>query len=125
MSVLLFRKKRVNPASFLDAGKGRGHTEGMSVTPLPVHRVQVYEILNITRLESLLTITSEEEGAVRARLRASPPPEASAWDIKHDDVSVTLLGANLSMVSAREFIALYLENMRPRTWKYRVWDLER
>ncbi len=97
----------------------------MSVTPLPVYRVQVYELLNITRLESLLTITNEDEGALRARLRRAPPPEAASWDPRRDDVSVTLLGANLSVDSAREFIGLYLENMRPRTWKYRVWDVGR
>lgn len=94
----------------------------MSVTPPPVRRVHVYELLNISRRESLLAISSDDEEPLRARLRRAPPIEISAWDLLHDQLSVTLMGANLSPVSAREFVALYRENMRPRTWRYRVWE---
>ncbi|MBI3566486.1 MAG: hypothetical protein HY079_14930 [Elusimicrobia bacterium] len=94
----------------------------MSVTPLPVRRVHVYELLNITRRESLLVISSDDEEPLRSRLRRAPPIEIAAWDLLHDDMSATLMGANLAPHSAREFVALYRENMRPRTWRYRVWE---
>lgn len=94
----------------------------MSVTPLPVRRVHVYELLNVTRRESLLAITSDDEAPLRERLSRARPIEASAWDPERDDVSVTLHGANLSPVSAREFADLYRQNMRGRTWRYRVWE---
>ncbi len=93
----------------------------MSVTPLPVRRVHVYELLNVTRRESVLAITSDDEAPLRARLLRARPIEAASWTAD-DDVSVTLHGANLSPVSAREFADLYRQNMRGRTWRYRVWE---
>lgn len=93
----------------------------MPITPLPVRRVQIYELLNITRLTSLLVISAEDEGAVRARLRREPPPELARWDLDRDDVSVQLLSAPLPPDAAQEFVRLYLKNMRANTWRYHVW----
>lgn len=93
----------------------------MPITPLPVRRVQVYELLNITRLASLLAITGDDESALRARLRREPPPELSRWDLDRDDVSVQLLSSPLPPDAAREFVRLYLKTMRANTWHYHVW----
>ena len=37
-----------------------------TLTPVPVRRVAVYELINHHRLESLLVITSDGENALRA-----------------------------------------------------------
>lgn len=84
-------------------------------------RVHVYELLNVSKLESLVAITDEDEPALRARLRGAVPVEISRWDLERDEVSVMLHAANLLPQAAREFAALYVENMRHRSWRYRVW----
>lgn len=93
----------------------------MPITPLPVRRVQVYELLNITRLASLLAITGDDESVLRARLRREPPPELSRWDLDRDDISVQLLSSPLPPDAAQEFVRLYLKTMRANTWHYHVW----
>lgn len=93
----------------------------MPVTPTPVRRVQVFELLNITRLTSLLALVDGTEAELLARLRRAPPPELDGWDLESDDISVQLLSAPLPPSAAREFVDLYMRNMRARTWHYRVW----
>ena len=94
----------------------------MPITPVPsqTKRVHVYELINRTRLESLLVVTSMEEALVMGRLRASPPPEAGFWTIG-DDVGVELLGQHMLEKSAEEFLTGYLDHMQNRTWRFRVW----
>ncbi len=95
------------------------------ITPVPTRRVQVFELLNVTRLESLLVITAEGEAAVHERLRLARPPDLGTWDPAADDLSVQLLTPLLPPEAAEEFVKRYLANMRPRTWRYHVWRPDR
>jgi len=95
----------------------------MTGRPPVALRVQVYELANVGRRESLLAVTAEDEGALRLRLRVAPPPAASHWDASRDDISVLLLGANLSPRAAKEFAGRYHEERRHAAWSCRLWDL--
>lgn len=92
-------------------------------TPLPtrVRRLQVYEVLNASRRESLLALTADELPFFRDRLRREPPPALSRWS-PDDRVTVEPLAARLPEEAAREFIELYLRNMRHRTWVFHLWE---
>lgn len=92
-------------------------------TPVPVRirRLQVYEVLNATRRESLLALSSDELPFFRERLRRDPPPALARWE-PGDQVDVEPLAARLPEDAAREFIELYLRNMRHRTWVFHLWE---
>lgn len=92
-------------------------------TPAPVRirRLQVYEVLNATRRESLLALSSDELPFFRERLRREPPPSVSRWD-PGDQVDVEPLAARLPEEAARQFIELYLHTMRHRTWIFHLWE---
>ena len=92
-----------------------------TLTPVPVRRVAVYELINHRRLESLLVITSDGEDALRARLRRAPPPETVAWNLREDGVSIDLLSTRLPEDSAEEFVKSFMKNMSRRTWRFRIW----
>jgi hypothetical protein len=91
------------------------------ITPLPVRRVAVYELMNITRLESALVITGEDERAMRERLRRHLPPELERWNPGTDDISVQTLSPSLGEDLAEEFVKTYLNNMRLKTWRFHLW----
>ena len=94
----------------------------MAITPVPSQavRVHVYELINRTRLESLLVVTSIESTVLLARLRREPPAEAGSWTLS-DDVGVEILAQHMLSTSAEEFLKQYLEHMQRRTWRFRVW----
>ncbi len=95
----------------------------MAMTPVPsaTRRVHVYELVNRTRLESLLVVT-EQDGAsgVLSRLRRERPAEADRWQLA-DDVDAVVLAQHMRVESADEFLKQYLEHMERRTWRFRVW----
>lgn len=94
----------------------------MAITPVPAstRKVHIYEILNRTRLESLLVLTVETSAEASARLRREPPPEAEGWK-EGDDVALEILAQHMSESAAEQFLKLHLEHMQQRTWKFRVW----
>ena len=94
----------------------------MSITPVPAttNTVHIYEILNRTRMESLLVVTCLESTDVFARLRSEPPPEAGLWTLQ-DDVAVEILAQYMSQTASEEFLKMHLEHMQQRTWRFRVW----
>ncbi|MDD5305553.1 MAG: hypothetical protein PHS14_20835 [Elusimicrobia bacterium] len=94
----------------------------MAITPVPVttRKVHLYEILNRTRLESLLVVTVADSDSVLARLRREPPPEAAFWTL-HDDVAVEILAQHMSEAASEEFLKMHLQHMQQRTWRFRVW----
>jgi hypothetical protein len=92
-----------------------------TLTPVPVRRVAVYELMNHRRLESLLVITSDGENELRGRLRREPPPETARWDLAEDGVAVEILSPRLREDAAEEFVKLFMERMSRRTWRFRVW----
>lgn len=94
----------------------------MAITPVPsqTKRVHVYELVNRTKLESLLVVSAEASNAVLAKLRREPPAEAGFWQMG-DDVAVETLGEHMAEASADQFIREYLEHMSRRTWRFRVW----
>ena len=94
----------------------------MAITPVPSQtvRVHVYELINRTRLESLLVVTSLESTALLTRVRREPPAEAGFWQLG-DDVTVEILAQHMLDASAEEFLKQYLEHMQRRTWRFRVW----
>lgn len=104
------------------ASRRGGYTDGMAITPVPAatRKVHIYEILNRTRLESLLMLTVSESAEAAARLRRDPPPEAEGWT-PDDDVAVEILAQHMNEVAAEQFLKMHLEHMQQRTWKFRVW----
>lgn len=94
----------------------------MAITPVPAttNKVHIYELLNRTRLESLLVVTVADSSEVVARLRREPPPEAGFWTL-HDDVAVEILAQHMSEAASEEFLKMHLEHMQQRTWRFRVW----
>ncbi len=94
----------------------------MAITPVPIsaRKVHIYEILNRTRLESLLVVTALESSEVVARLRREPPPEAGFWTL-YDDIGVEILAQHMSEAASEEFLKMHLEHMQQRTWRFRVW----
>jgi hypothetical protein len=94
----------------------------MAITPVPSQatKVHVYELLNRTRMESVLVLTALESAPLLARLRREPPPEAGFWQLG-DDVTVEILAQHMRKESAEEFLKQYLEHMQRRTWRFRVW----
>ena len=94
----------------------------MAITPVPAttKKVHIYELLNRTKLESLLVVTMAPCSEVLARLRGEPPPEASFWT-KHDDVALEVLAQYMSEAASEEFLKMHLEHMQQRTWRFRVW----
>lgn len=92
-----------------------------TLTPAPVRRIAVYELMNHRRLESMLVITSDDENALRARLRRAPPPETARWDLLEDGICVEILSPQLREDAADEFVAAFMERMSRRTWRFHVW----
>ncbi len=94
----------------------------MAITPVPsaTRRVHIYEVINRTRLESLLVVTVTPTAEVLSMLRVAPPSEAGFWQ-QHDDVAVEILAQHMSETSAEEFLKMHLEHMQRRTWRFRVW----
>lgn len=94
----------------------------MAITPIPVsvRKVHIYQLCNRTRLESILVLTDEDSGAIEARLKRSPPPEASLWQA-HDDVEIEIMAQYMTEASAEQFLKMYLDHMQQRTWRFRVW----
>jgi hypothetical protein len=92
-----------------------------SLTPVPVRRVAVYELMNVTRQESAIVITNDDENGMRARLLGPLPPELDLWNVKSDDVSVQTLSPLLKENLAEEFVKTYLESMLQKTWRFHVW----
>ncbi len=109
---------------------GRGltaHTVDMPLTPTPapVRRLHVYEVFNVSRKESILALSSEDTArSLEDRLRRVPPPGLESWDLARDGVSVELLAPRMQPHAAEEFVSLYLDNMRHRTWRFHVWRVD-
>jgi hypothetical protein len=93
------------------------------ITPLPVRRVAVYELMNTTRLESVLVLTGEDEAAVRRRLNGPLPAPLARWNPLEDNISVQMLSPRLGEDLAEEFVKTYMNNMRHKTWRFRVWRI--
>ena len=53
-------------------------------------KVHIYEILNRTRLESLLVVTTSDSADIGSRLKREPPSEADGW-APGDDTAVEIL----------------------------------
>ena len=111
-------EKCVFGGSFPDSA----HTIGMAITPIPAttQKVHIYEILNRTRLESLLVVTDRASAEVVAQLKREPPPEAGFWT-RHDDVAVEILAQHMSEAAAEAFLKIHLEHMQQRTWRFKIW----
>jgi hypothetical protein len=94
----------------------------MAITPVPEtkRKVHIYEIVNRTRMESLLVLTEAESTESLSRLRSRPPAEASFWS-RHDDVAVEILAQHMTESTAEQFLTMHLEHMQQRTWRFRVW----
>ena len=94
----------------------------MAITPVPAttRKIHIYEIINRTRLESLLVLTAADSAEALARLRREPPPEAGFWT-PHDDVGIEILAQHMTEATAEQFLKMHLEHMQERTWRFRVW----
>ncbi|UPT75288.1 MAG: hypothetical protein M0D55_06210 [Elusimicrobiota bacterium] len=94
----------------------------MPITPLPVstRRIRVYELVNRTRMESLLVTTESDSSDLLRRLRAAPPIEAGFWR-PEDDIDVATLALSVTEPTAVHLIESYLAQMQRRTWRFRVW----
>ena len=93
----------------------------MTPTPVPIRRVHVYEIVNRTRLASLLVIASDDASALRHRLLREPPVSAERWDLARDRWTVEPLIQSLPLPAAEEFLRRHQDNMSQRTWRFHIW----
>lgn len=106
----------------MDVSASPLYPEGMPITPPPVEtrRIRVYELVNHTRLESLVVATEFDSNELLRRLKDERPAEAGFW--REDDlVSVETLALSVTEHTAVFLIESYLKQMQRKTWRFRVW----
>lgn len=120
--ITLMVKNGLKRAILLARAALRLNNPSMPITPVPsqTKRVHIHEVINRTRLESLLVVTALSGAQVVARLKTQPPSEAGFWQIS-DDIGVETLGEHMTEHSAEEFLRAHLDHMQSRTWRFRVW----
>lgn len=89
-------------------------------TPLPLRRVNLYEIANRGRHESLIVVTADALESVRRRLRESFPAEIAHWD-RRDELLFELLASRLAPAAADTFLTAFFTNPAMRGWRLIAW----
>ncbi|MDE2491548.1 MAG: hypothetical protein KGM24_11925 [Elusimicrobia bacterium] len=92
----------------------------MTATPLALKRLNIFEVVNSARRESLIALSSGDAGALRRRVRASPPPEIRHWD-RADALEFETLAMRLNPSHAEHFLTLFLSNPQLRDWRLIAW----
>lgn len=97
---------------------GRAHTHHMK--PAPDGRTHIYEVVNHARKESLIALCPDAPEDFRRRLAPARPAPIAHWG-PDDALAVEQIAADMTVSDAREFLAMYLDNVRSRDWKTIAW----
>jgi hypothetical protein len=89
-------------------------------TPLAIRKVNIFEVVNHTRRESLIAMTPEDALAFRRRLSASPPNVIGHWE-RADQTEFEPLAARLGPSTAEHFLKLFMSNSSLRDWRLLEW----
>ena len=82
--------------------------------------LNVYEIVNYGRRESLIALVPEGLAALVARLGPPRPPLIAHWDAK-ETFAVEQLSSEMPSADAEEFVKLFLSNVRFQGWTTLIW----
>ena len=83
-------------------------------------RVDIYEVVNAARRESLIAVTAGDLTALRLRLRAAPPPAVAHWGAG-DALEFVRLAARLNPLSAERLLSLSLKAPQTNGWRLFPW----
>lgn len=90
--------------------------------PAPPGRTHIYEVVNHARKESLIAL---HPGAPEEFLQGLGPPRPDPiahWE-PGEDFAVEQIAAAMTVPDAREFLAMFLKNVRSSDWKTLTWSL--
>ncbi|OGS01942.1 MAG: hypothetical protein A2V88_00535 [Elusimicrobia bacterium RBG_16_66_12] len=93
-------------------------------TPLAIRKVNIFEVVNHTRRESLIAVTSEDSLAFRRRLSSAPPDVIGHWDCA-DQTEFEPLAVHLGPGTADHFLKLFMSDTRMRDWRLIEWRCTR
>lgn len=83
-------------------------------------KVNIYEIVNYGRRESLVALVPDGLTALMSRLGPPRPPLVAHWDAAEIFAVEQLTGA-MPLDDAEEFVKLFLSNVRWQGWTMIVW----
>jgi hypothetical protein len=86
----------------------------------PPGTVNLYEIINYDRRESLLALVPDDLVRLVARMSSTRPPSISHWGPKEAFV-VELIAASMPIADTELFLENYLKKVRWEGWKTLVW----
>jgi hypothetical protein len=83
-------------------------------------RLNLYEIVNYDRRESLLALVTDGIGPLVTRLKSPRPRPIEHWG-PTELFAVEQIAAGVSAAEAEIFLAFFLGNVRWMGWKMLVW----
>lgn len=83
-------------------------------------RLNVYEVINYGRRESLIVLATEALPALMARLGPPRPAPIEHWSAQ-EVYAVEQLSPGMPHADAEEFVKLYVSNVRWQGWTTLVW----
>lgn len=89
-------------------------------THAPQGRLNLYEIVNYDRRESLIAVVAEGLVPLMSRLASSRPEAIAHWHSK-EAFAVNQLAGAMPADDVEAFLKTYLANFRWHGWKMLVW----
>ena len=89
-------------------------------TPLAIRKLNIFEVVNHTRRESLIAVTHEDALSFRRRLGVSPPGVIRHWE-RADQTEFEPLASSLGPSTAEHFLKLFMSNDSMRDWRLIEW----
>ena len=86
----------------------------------PRKTVNLYEVVNHVRRESLLAVVSDALGELVTRLDRPRPQPIAHWG-PSETFAVEQIAAEMPAADAEEFVERFLSNVRWQGWKVLVW----
>jgi hypothetical protein len=86
----------------------------------PSGRLNLYEVVNYDRRESLVVLSADARASLMTRLNPPRPQPISHWHAK-DVFAVNLLAAAMPAADAEEFLKVYLAKFRWQGWTMLTW----
>jgi hypothetical protein len=98
---------------------------GLAPVPVRVYTsaINIYEIANRTRLESVVLSSEVKQDDILSRLRAARPSPVSHWRIPGDVITVELIAEEMPAGDAAEFFERFMSNTDMRDWRMIPWRL--
>jgi hypothetical protein len=84
-----------------------------------VAAVNIYEVVNRARRESLIALCADDSGGFRLRLRARPP-DVAHWG-PEETLEIEQIAEAMPVADAEEFLAQFLELVRSDAWRTYAW----